>query len=116
VQQSKYNRYRLHGCNGTELINEFKDGNDESTIDYPWCEKHDLAKIEKEFDATTNIKFRNPNNNNMNGLLWSKPGDCARIEEMIINGEAENGEITFSDCESYLDLIRTAEGKKRKHD
>mmetsp|Transcript_23477 Transcript_23477/g.26928 ORF Transcript_23477/g.26928 Transcript_23477/m.26928 type:complete len:89 (+) Transcript_23477:3-269(+) len=45
LQQSKYNRYRLHGCNVTQLLM------DEPDIPYPYCEQHDLPKLEKEFDA-----------------------------------------------------------------
>ena len=74
-QQSIYNRYRLHGCNVTQLLI------DQPDIHYPHCEQHDPPKLEKEFDALplTHSHFKD-------NYRWKKPGDCAHFDKEIIPG------------------------------
>jgi len=79
LQQSKYNRYRLHGCNVTQLLI------DQPDIHYPHCEQHDLPKLEKEFDALPLNPSQFKNN-----YSWKKPGDCAHYDKKIIAGRDFN--------------------------
>jgi len=91
LQQSKYNRYRLHGCNVTQLFIDKPD------IHYPYCERHDLPKLEKEFSSLP-IKhhFWYPEFN------WMEPGDCAKFDQQIIDG-MDFHEKNFTTCEKMLE-------------
>lgn len=110
LQQSKYNRYRLHGCNVTELLEK-----DES-IHYPWCERHDLPTIEKEFDAIPVFENRNLGgqlNGKTSKILWSQPGDCKKFDDMIKGGRDFNGQNKFKSCDTFLDQFSRDSIKKR---
>eukprot|EP00536_Pseudo-nitzschia_multiseries_P014910 jgi/Psemu1/291715/fgenesh1_pg.787_\ len=89
LQQSKYNRYRLHGCNVTQLLA------DDPTIHYPYCERRDIPAIENEFAALP-IKYRSRSEK-----TWTEPGDCAKFEEKIKNGKDFNGS-PFRSCDTFL--------------
>jgi len=92
MQQSKYNRYRLHGCNVTQLLEENPD------VPYPYCENHDIETVEIEF-AVLPIPFRSRSTKDN----WAKPGDCARFETKITeNGRDFNGK-KFKSCDTFLD-------------
>ena len=94
-QQSIYNRYRLHGCNVTQLLI------DQPDIHYPHCEQHDLPKLEKEFDALplTHSHFKD-------NYRWKKPGDCAHFDKEIIPGRDFNGH-KFVSCALTLNKINS---------
>ena len=99
IQQSKYNRYRLHGCNITQLYI------DQPTNNYPYCENYILSDIENNIQSfmSKDIEYQNPDNNNLNGKLWSKPGDCKRIDQEIMNGAEMNSHYKFETCDTYFD-------------
>jgi hypothetical protein len=98
IQQSKYNRYRLHGCNMTQLYKE------KPTNNYPYCENYNLPDIENNIvSMSKDIVYRHPNDNDNNGKLWSKPGDCKRIDQIIINGGEMNKVYKFKTCDTYFD-------------
>jgi len=98
IQQSKYNRYRLHGCNITQLYI------DQPTNNYPYCENYILSDIETNIQSfiSKDIEYQNPDNN-LNGKLWSKPGDCKRIDQEIMNGAEMNSHYKFETCDTYFD-------------
>mmetsp|Transcript_26142 Transcript_26142/g.56028 ORF Transcript_26142/g.56028 Transcript_26142/m.56028 type:complete len:257 (+) Transcript_26142:2-772(+) len=93
LQQSKYNRYRLHGCNVTQLLA------DQPAIrkTYPYCERHDMAEIETQFAALP-IEYGTRSDGD-----WKKPGDCARFEEKIVTLGADFNGKKFKSCDTFLD-------------
>ena len=77
-QMSKYNRLRLHGCDVSEYQNK------KAEHEYPWCENHDLPKIELSFaNLIEDHGLRPPEKSSG----WTKPGDCAESEESIQGGD-----------------------------
>jgi len=96
----------LHGCNVTELLEK-----DES-IHYPWCERHDLPTIEKEFDAIP-VEARNLGRQLNSKILWSQPGDCKKFDDMIKGGRDFNGHNKFKSCDTFLDQFSHDSIKKR---
>ena len=70
MQMSKYNNWRLHGCNVTEY---------QSLEQYPWCELKNMTHIEYEMHHHA-IPHRPAL---FDRLLWMKPGDCRRFDEEI---------------------------------
>ena len=77
LQMSKYEAARLNGCDMTELVKR---------PEYPHCELID--KQEAEFEMANSPIPHRTNDPRFN---WSKPGDCARFDEVIMNGHALNG-------------------------
>jgi hypothetical protein len=97
IQQSKYNRYRLHGCNVTQLYI------DQPTNNYPYCENYNLSNIENNIMLMSkDAQYRNPGGGSK---LWSKPGDCKRIDQIIINGGEMSG-YKFRTCDAYFNQDR----------
>lgn len=99
IQQSKYNRYRLHGCNITQLYI------DQPTNNYPYCENYILSDIETNIQSfmSKDIEYQHPDNHDLNGKLWSNPGDCKRIDQDIMNGAEMNHHYKFETCDTYFD-------------
>jgi len=80
TQQSKFNRYRLHGCNVTELLEEST-----PNIHYPYCENRNLSEIELEYESILPEGVTTyPGQKEARGTLsWNQPGDCERFESLI---------------------------------
>jgi len=97
-QMSKYNRLRLHGCDVSEFQNN-------AEHNYPWCENHNLPKIEELFiTLLRNNGLRPPPR--LSG--WSKPGDCVKGDDLIRAGadfskhHTWNGECTLDAVDSLI--------------
>lgn len=80
MQQSKYNRYRLHGCNVTELLT------DNPEIHYPYCERHNLSQVEHEFSNLPYTQIINSNRFSWSKYIWKQQGDCSKYDAMIRKG------------------------------
>ena len=72
LQMSKYEVYRLNGCNVTSF---------QSKGGYPNCESHDMPDIEQRlWDSPIQYQTSSPRNN------WRRPGDCDMYRKKIASG------------------------------
>jgi hypothetical protein len=87
-QMSKYQRAILHKCNITQYIppEEYEQNN-------PRCHEYNITRLEHEVQRY-NIPIAE-----IRG--WKQPGDCARLDQAMINGKDFNGR-RFKGCEYLL--------------
>lgn len=110
LQQSKYNRLRLHGCNVTPY---------QQLAAYPWCERHDLDRVEQDFEtlvARYQLTYRTPMGRlDPNPNLWHQRGDRQNYERQIIEDHLDfNGARFDGNCalESVDTALKKRQGKQ----
>lgn len=84
LQMSKYNMARLHGCD----VTPYRD-----LPAYPMCELNNMQEVEKLFHEQP-IAYE-PSRSEWN---WAQPGDCAKFDDMVINGQDFNGKKWDNKC------------------
>ena len=86
LQQSKYNRLRLHGCAVPIAVD---------SLEFPMCEAYNLTEVEVLFTQTRLYSYLQTDGQHT-------PGTCEADEQLLRGGLEFSGTINFTSCESIL--------------